>query len=191
MARKPLLFDTELSVPTERALQTEEMARAADNPNYIPGYTENEVAQSLAQAEYGSMAYQQREHQFRRLGIDQVRENPIHIKPVRVSGLDGRMNENVLLDQMQYRKDGYRPMTRADLEAHGIAMPPLYHEAPDGTIRRGDVALWFVDAQRAKEIRANKIALTKERETGAVETVGNETGVQIDIEVSRDPNFSL
>lgn len=187
---KPLLFSPDTADETERAVNAMDMSRVAENPNWIPGYSEYVIANELSKAEYGSMSYQQRALRYRDLGVDGPKELPVHIKGLRVAGLDGATNDNVAIDLAQYQADGYRPMRVEDLERYGMKMPPLYHVAADGTIRRGDVALHFVDAEGAKRVRDRKDAETKDRETGS-NTVGATSGVPIHVEMQRDPNYSL
>lgn len=190
MATKPLLWDTNPMEVTERELESNEMLRASNDPNWIPGYSEQRHAAALKNAEYGSMSYQQRDLQLKMLGVDNMDDPPIHITSVRVSNLAGEVNDNVMLDMAHYKKDGYKQMTVEDLERYGMRMPPLYHIAADGSIRRGDVALMFVDAQRAKLTRDRKDAETKDLEDNA-NTIGALSGVAISVEQSRDPNFSF
>lgn len=191
--KKPLLWDTELVDDTIADLDTisaNDYARAAEDPNWIPGYSEHVRANALAKAEYGSMAYQQRRYQMQQLGVGELKPLPIEITTVRIATLDGKTNDNISLDMARYRADGYQFVTPAVLERYGMRMPPLYSIAADGTIRRGDSALMYVDAQRAKLNDEIKLAETRARESTS-STVGQSTGVHIDVEVERDDNFTL
>jgi len=188
--KKPLLFGEELGDATARALSANALAHVQDDPNWIPGYSEQMRMLELQGAEYGSMAYQQRAHQARALGISEVKSPSVRFKPLRVAGLNGEINDNILMDLATYQSQGYRPATLADLERNGYAKPPLYTVAADGTIRRGDVALYVVDAEGAKAIADAKFRETKERENNRGAS-GAESGVPIAVESNRDPNFSF
>jgi hypothetical protein len=191
--KKPLLFGESLESASERGVAGSQIAaqRATEDPNWIPGDSEQLRARELVNAEYGSMSHQQRDHQLRMLGVSEVRELPVHFKAVRVGRVtDMTVNDNVQIDLAVWQAQGYRFATVEDFTGNGFQLPPLYHVAADGKIRRGDVAMMVVDANTARAVREAKLAETKERELGG-STNGLTSGVPISVEMTRDPHFSL
>lgn len=61
----------------------------------------------------------------------------------------------------EWMRLGYRACGLDDLQRLGWGMPPAATVGPDGLIRRGDAALFFVDADRADENRAIRRAELK------------------------------
>lgn len=187
---KPLLFGEDVGGDLERAIDSKALAFAGDDPNWIPGYSEQIRALDLKKAEYGSMSHQQFAHLMRQMGVSEVKEPPVRFKPVRAAGLNGELNDNVLIDKARYEEQGYRMATMDDLTRHGYSKPPMYTIAADGTIRRGDVALMVVDAAGAKRVADEKFRDTKMRESNTG-TTGVDTNIPISVEMTRDPNFSF
>lgn len=120
-------------------------------PGYVPGY--DEVVKANEVANNRSLSQTAREKLYTQLRA-QPRALPVEFHWVRVAGIDGGRSYNASVDLATWRRQGYRPATMQVLEEHGFKMPPTAHEEADGTIRREDVALWYVDAERA---RRNKI----------------------------------
>jgi hypothetical protein len=190
--RKPLLFGSDYGADVERMLNaTEEMQ---GDPGWIPGYSEQVRANEIGGIDptlenfttdrrmKSADGVQLREHYIKKYG--EPKPLPVRLKWVRVVGMDGTENQNVRTDMITYLADGYRPVTLAELRGFGYGMPPAATEAADGTIRRGDVALMAVDAERAFANDARKARENAEREQSA-------TADTISVERSRESNYVL
>lgn len=99
--------------------------------SYVPGYSET-----------------RHENELRVKRGQKPIETP-RLQWVRISktgGEDVTAGDEAMVNWM---KLGYRACGLDDLEAYGWKMPPTAHLAADGTIRRGDQALFIVSAKRA------------------------------------------
>lgn len=183
---KPLLFGEKLEEETERILDRGgSYAAEANDPAWIPGYSEMIRARDLLGAEYGSITHKQIEHQMRLLGVTEYKAPPVDLMWGRVVGMDGTENDNVRLDMRSHTRDGYKVITKTELETLGYKVPESAFVAADGTIRRGDVALMAVDAKRAALNEKRKRAENEEREEP------ESAFGYISVEAERDRNFTL
>lgn len=70
-------------------------------------------------------------------------------------------------DMMEYTMKGYLPVTEEVLARYGYGVPPSATKMPDGTYRRQDTALFYVDAETADMNRADAEYLRKEAQNGS------------------------
>lgn len=187
---KPLLFGETLEKETERAYDLPGYAGEANDPAWIDGYSQMIRARDILKAEYGSLTYRLRDKLLRDLGVTEYKAPPVDLMWGRVTGLDGKENDNVRLDMRAHNRAGYKVITKTDLEALGYSVPESAHVEADGTIRRGDVALMAVDAERARANEQRRRAEVAELE-GTDGLTGQETGTFISVEASRDRDFTL
>lgn len=131
MSKKPLLFGDK-TFDAQRLDDIERIETEWDW-SYVPGYSEA------------------------RRDNDKLASKDKPIRPidrlywVRVGGVDG--GEVDYRQRVATQRLGYRACTASDLENRGWEMPPAAYEAPDGLIRRDDLALAIVDFDRAEKNR--------------------------------------
>lgn len=194
MARsKPLLFGETIETEAERAWDMDTYAAAAGNPHWVRGYDEHRAALDLMKAEYGSMTHRLLPKLLKDLGFNdpsEVKAPPVELMWGRVSALDGTTNDNIRLDMRTHTANGYKAITAEELKALGMSVPETCHVAADGTIRRGDVALMAVDAERASANEKRRRAAVADLEANDAALSGNETGVNIDFERERIRNYN-
>ena len=166
-----------------------------NDPGWIPGYSEQVRANELDSIDPTIRNFttarefkvadgtQLREHYFKMLGKTPT-PLPVRMKWVRVAGMDGTENTNVRTDMAVYKRDGYKFATAEVLAAHGYDVPPVAEVGADGLIRRGDVALMYVDADRAQVIDARKA-----RERAEADVLSAQPGISI--EHQRESNYVL
>lgn len=148
----PDLPDTEIA----------QRARRSGGP-YIPGYSEEEAARDIEQAERFASAGEihgltdaQKQEYYERFGTG-PKEKDFDLKFLRVAGPNGQANLNVRQRMVAHQRDGYQQVTVEDFEEGGIFadydVPPDADVAPDGSIRRIDTALFYkpVDADEDDE----------------------------------------
>ena len=63
---------------------------------------------------------------------------------------------------VEWLRLGYRACGVDDLESFGFGFPPTAHVGSDGLIRRGDVALFVVDDDRAERNRIRQKRINEE-----------------------------
>ena len=135
-----------------------------NDPYYIPGYTEQCKANDVEKADDFRFREQ---HQSDGITKQKLYDEVIKCQPralpyvfswLRVIGIDGTANANVVRDMYEYTKRGYKKVNwHEDQErifsANGWGMPPGAVIEADGTVRRDDLALFVVDgrAERAWE----------------------------------------
>lgn len=139
MSKKPLLFGDK-SFDAQKMEKMRSVEGRGWDWSYVPGYSE-----------------EKRENE-RRAATGQ-KPNPIpRLQWVRVSKTNG--------DDVDYRQNvtwrtlGYEACTKKDLEKYGWEMPPAGYEAPDGTIRREDLALAIVGSEQAERNRIEQKRFT-------------------------------
>lgn len=128
MAKKPLLFGDK----TFDADRIDELQALGGNwdQSYVPGYSEaRRLADMNGEQHKGPRA------QWVRVGT--------------TSATDVDYSERIGFEML-----GYQAVGEDDLEHLGWGMPPAAHVGPDGLIRRGDLALAYVDDKRAEKNRA-------------------------------------
>lgn len=107
----------------------------ASHPSYIHGYSNVKRENALRARD----------------GLDQI---PLpRAQWVRISKGGGENVSSTDEAMHNWRKLGYRAVGLDDLEALGWDMPATAHVAADGTIRRGDLALFMVSEARAQHNR--------------------------------------
>lgn len=144
--KKPLLWAQETS-DSEQLHEADAYAWENFTPGWVPGY--DEVVKANTIAGNPTLSRQMKEHYYKQLGTG-PRALPGRLKWVRVAGVDGARSYNASVDLAEWRRQGYRPATLAVLEEAGMRLPPTAYVDVDGTIRREDTALWFVDEARAQ-----------------------------------------
>jgi len=185
-ATKPLLFGDKQG-DTERAAMSNPFLGDALDPGAVPGYSEKVRANDVAA---GRLTASQREAALKAIGAEPGKL-PVRLAWVRAAGLDGNVNGNVLVAASEFQRQGYRPATKEDLEAHGYTLPPSAHIAADGTIRREDVALWITDGAHAEQLdRWRKEMLDDFHAIKPSE--GADTGTPIEVlEYTRESDFTI
>jgi hypothetical protein len=179
MSDKPLLFESE-DLLGEDVIEELSLYGSPD-PSYIPGYSEIIRARDIAKGETYINAKGQRigltetekEVEYRKIGAGPV-ETPYEFTWQAVSGPGNEPNPHVGRARMFAEMEGWKLITvksKQDfIEKFGenianFGWPPAADLDADGTIRRGDVALAFVDNRRAKAIERAK-NLERERRLG-------------------------
>lgn len=162
---KPIFFG-DPTFSDDRLEQIEAIDALYDR-SYVPGYSErqieNERRRSKGEAELPS-----------------VRCQWIPCSRPDGSSTDGR-------DMMPWYQLGYKFVEESDFERLGItSMPPCAVKGPDGLIRRGDLALAYVDEARAKHNRKVQDSINAEQQgtvKGNVEVEESRGGVGSFVEV--------
>jgi hypothetical protein len=142
---KPLLWGANTSVNVQEH-EANEFAYEHFSPAWVPGYDEHLKANEIAQNPLLTQA--QKEHLFSVIGAG-PKKLPIRVAWVRVTAPDGGRSYNANVDLSSWRRRGYRPANVETLTAAGMRVPDTAWIDSDGTIRREDTALWFVDEERA------------------------------------------
>lgn len=193
-SKKPLLFGESYENAIDKEMDRNLMIE--NDPGWIPGYSEqvraNEISAidptqrnfTTAREFKTSSGVQLRDHYLQTFGAE-AKPLPMRLKWVRVSGMDGTENKNVRTDLAVYKRDGYQFASKELLEKHGYTVPPVAEVGADGLIRRGDVALMYVDAERAKLIDLRAARERSEREQPALQP-----GIEI-VEHQRESNYVL
>lgn len=149
--RKPLIF--EKNPFDEERLDDLEFAALNFDASYIPGYGEARIKNA---------------HRVR----DGLPPLPLpRFQWVRISKRGGLTVTESDEGMVEWLRQGYRACGVEDLESMGFGFPPAGHVGSDGLIRRGDEALFFVDAERAdrnriRQTRINEEAVTREIQSG-------------------------
>ena len=81
---------------------------------------------------------------------------------VRVQQRSGEYVAKTDEGMIEYSRLGYVAAGLDDLERLGWGMPPTASVGEDGLIRRGDLALFYVDAERAEENREEQREINRE-----------------------------
>jgi hypothetical protein len=137
--------------------------------NYIPGYTEQVLANDMAKAiktDSTGMSEETKQGYYQRFGRKPM-PLPYHFMPLRVLNT---ANEPLYGNQqlMNFQRLGYRPAKAEDFKEDGIfgrlgwQKPPAYQETPGGTFRNWDTELWFVDGDRYRYNEAQRAEQTKQ-----------------------------
>jgi hypothetical protein len=157
---KPLFFG-DGAFAEDSLEQIEKIDREWDR-SYVPGYSEKRV-----------------ENERRRK--DGLAELPTpRLQWVPVTKPDGTSSDQ--RDMMPWFQLGYRFVEEGDFARLGITgMPPTAIKGSDGLIRRGDVALAYVDEERAKFNQRRQANINAEAHAatvrGAVEVTESKNGV--------------
>ena len=136
--RKPLLF-AENPLADMRVKGMDARPDHLD-PSYIPGYSDVRWQNDLRRAKGQKTLPQNARAQW-----------------VRVSRRDGTTVRETDEGMMEWLRLGYRAAGLDDLKKLGWEMPPTAEVGADGLIRRGDLALFYVDAEQADENRRDQI----------------------------------
>ena len=124
---KPLLFGD--PVPDAERMEQARFLRHKWDRSYVPVYSERQVENEIRVKD----------------GLDPIPGPRLIWLPI--SNLDGSNVDGMRLSP--YTMLGYTWMTKQHLDHYGFGMPPAAHLAEDGTIRREDSALAFVNADIA------------------------------------------
>lgn len=144
MAKKPTLWG-DATTSNERAHLADGFAYEHMTPSWVPGYDEFIKANEIEGNR--TLSRTMKDKLLRDLGA-RPKKLAIHPTWVRVSAPDGGRSYNASVDLGSWRRLGYRPATLEVLETAGMSLPPTAYVDADGTIRREDTALWYVDAER-------------------------------------------
>lgn len=189
---KPFLHGADYAAELDRQISREETM--SNDPGWIPGYSEQVRVNELARIDIEQRNFttareikskdgkQLREHYYAMYGVE-PRTLPVRFKWVRVADSKGEQNENVRRDLQTYLDEGWTFASKEVLATHGYGTRESWNIV-DGTIRRGDVALMFVDADRAAMIDARRAREKAEREMISA-------NADISIEHHRESNFVL
>jgi hypothetical protein len=142
---KPTLWGSPVT-ENDRNHAADEYAWEHFTPAWVPGYDEYIKANEIEGNRMLSRAM--KDKLLKDLGV-RPKKLPIRVTWVRVAAPDGGRSYNASIDLAAWRRQGYRPATLEILHAAGMQLPPTAYVDSDGTIRREDVALWFVDEERA------------------------------------------
>lgn len=142
---KPTLWGDTVT-ENERNHYLDEFAWTHFTPGWVPGYDEYVKANEIEGNR--TLTRAAKDKLLKDLGV-QPKKLPIRVTWVRVAAPDGGRSYNAQIDLASWRRRGYRPANLAILEAAGMKLPPTAFVDADGTIRREDTALWFVDEERA------------------------------------------
>lgn len=179
MAKKPILFgdtrtETEISADRFQPIWEESF-----DPSYIPGYSEKVRANDIARADELFFRQQhsgakpgarKQEDWYRKIGAEPG-ELPVEFKGIRVEGPNGGPSHTANWQSayaMEY--EGFRPVTRTELEAMGYGMPPAWREDEAGYIRRYDLQLMVRDGKVARRHEADNIRRAKEAENAPLDS---------------------
>lgn len=178
---KPLVFGDES--PVEK-YSNPDPDHAYLQPDRIGGYSERVRANDIAKAQYpvagvqGGLTPAQKEAYYQKLGAAPG-DLPFQFRWLRVSNAAGGNSYNADVEMMRARHEGWELVnvkTKNEFkEKFGFDFPDTGNIMPDGTIRRMDVALAYVDGDRARELEAAQDAKRKqdlefERGGGVVST---------------------
>jgi hypothetical protein len=155
--RKPLIFADD---PLKGMDDSAEFVRANWDASYVGGYSEDK-----------------RENDLRRSKGEAPKPIP-RLQWIRISdkkGEDVGANSEGMFNWRQNL--GYRAMGQDDLENYGYRMPDSAHVAPDGTIRRGDLALFYVPPERAERNRRIEDAQANRAKTRQLEPDKSQSGL--------------
>jgi|SRR3990167_7019872 len=137
--RKPLIF-AENPFDSER-LDDIENRDAKWDASYVPGYSE-------AKADNETRAGKRQ----KAIPIPKL----VWLRTQNTAGRDLSASGDIQL--LNYMREGYQAMGLDDLDRYGYKLPPTATITPDGLIRRGDTALFFVDENRAARNLAKRRA---------------------------------
>lgn len=186
MSKKPVLFDTNALNDQQIASETNPLVIEHMDPAWVPGYSEVVKANDLSQSKILSDA--DKAVYYRRFGSG-PKKLKYEFAWLRMVGPSGTVSYRADADRMQWSARGWRPVIvdLADpmkyLSTLGItAVPPAAHVEPDGTIRRLDDALFYVDTEDPRYVAAKlQEAAEKALAAGTVEnTVGANSYVPIE-----------
>lgn len=155
--RKPLIWADD---PLENDRYDDLSFRGARDASYVPGYSEKRTENEI-----------------------RVRDGKPSLPIPRLQWVRGsnRAGEDVSIadeGMMEWRRLGYRACGLDDLESMGFGMPPTAHVGPDGTIRRQDLILFFVDEKRAQRNRIREASL-REEHRGESESPSAPDGLEV------------
>ena len=166
---KPLLFGD--ASPVEKISKSDRRFKYM-HPDRIGGYSEQVQANDIEKAQVpvdgiqGGLTQQQKEAYYQRFGTE-PKELPVQFKWLRVSDAAGNNSGSADVEMMYARNDGWELITvktpEEFKERFGYDFPDTGRIRPDGTIRRMDVALAYVDGDRAREIEAEAKADRKQQ----------------------------
>jgi len=129
-----------------------------------------------------------RENELRRVKGLPLLPQPARAQWIRVTRRSGEFVATNDEGMSEWMRLGYVACGLDDLDRLGWSMPPTAQVGEDGLIRRGDLALFYVDAERAAENREDRREVLREAkkrelsfETGEVHDLSEE---RIDMPIS-------
>jgi len=142
----------------------------AQDPSYIPGYSEQVQANEIG-AVPENVWYEQhkdtgitKESQYKLIGKHPA-PLPVEYMWLRTQDVSGLPSASVARGLMEYADRKYRVARWPnDLEPYGFGQPPAGHLEADGTIRRDDVTLYVVDGRAATAFRKAQQEYTQKLE---------------------------
>jgi hypothetical protein len=160
MPNKPLLF----GVIEEADSFVPRRIREKVGPDYIPGYSEQVMANDLSDSNI--ISNDVKDKYYRRDFGTGPGELFYEFKWVRVTGPKGELSHSADEDAYHYTKQGYAPVVVKSKEdfkdQFGYGFPPAARIGPDGMIRHRDVALFFVDRQTADRLEDERMAANRQ-----------------------------
>lgn len=188
MARKPLIFPTTETDSIRETMNSPFLYEIGD-PSYIPGYGDTIRANDI---QNGRLSREEKETLYQQVGAAPG-VLPVDFKWVRVSAPGGGQSYSADVDAAEYRRRGYRPCKVADFarltELYGYQLPPAARIAEDGSIRREDTELFFVDGDRARAYDA-WIAQQNELLEKPADVAGRDSHVRINVEEEKRRTFT-
>jgi len=150
--KKPMLFGEQLDESAKATLRAPKLRDGGFDPFYIPGYTEQLQANSIAEGHSAVLPDHIKSKYYKRFGKGPgvLRHE---FKWVRVSSPSGAHSYNADVDATMYTNKGYRAVevtSQEDFEQkYGCGFPPAANIV-DGKIRQLDVALFVIDGEQAR-----------------------------------------
>lgn len=176
MSDKPLHFGESDEPDLARIAASSGEAGYHIDANYIPGYTEqvmaNDISKAVRTPEGGGFGEQTKQEYYRRFGCE-PKPLPVHITWIRATGTDGGPSFNANTRQAEWTRLGYRPVTKDDFKPDGLLgklgykPPPAAQLTPDGHYRNWDSEAWVVDGDRYRQNQARKEQEKNILETGS------------------------
>lgn len=168
---KPVVFGDETSEPGTRyteKMSERDVRQTQKLGSYIPGYTEQQEANDLSKAkqfasggEIHGLSDADKKDYYERFGTD-PEPLPYAFKAVRTSDHRGEENITVTQNVWNFRRQGWVPAKADDFKEGGKfhklgwEMPPGFRETPDGTLRRMDTTLYYIEGEKYRRIEAEK-----------------------------------
>lgn len=201
--KRPVLFGDEQTASDRHTAQMMERDVAQNQKlgSYIPGYTEQQMANDIAKGtefasggEIHGLGESDKRKYYERFGTE-PEPLPFVFKPVRTTTASGE-GENITISQnlQQFKRRGWRPAKAEDFEEGGKfarlgwGKPPGFQRQPDGTLRRWDTTLYYIEGETYRRLQSDKHvdeedklpqgpdAEMYEREEGSAQAISYPTG---------------
>lgn len=170
-SKRPVVFGDETTASDRHTARMAErdVSQAQKLGSYIPGYTEQVQANDIAsgtefasRGEIHGMDESEKRKYYERFGTE-PQPLPYRLKPVRTSTADGE-GENITISQnlQNFKRRGWRPAKAEDFAEDGKfgrlgwEKPPGFEAQPDGTLRRWDTTLFYIEGEQYRRLQEQK-----------------------------------